>query len=199
MDIFSVIETFLADLPFWCLYVPPAAALLSAIPFFLCRKRGGYLWVSALCYAAGMLLSLNAEHGAMYRILFAALVALPLPLFAVPKGETHRETREEKLYRKFEPEMTQPVKKEREYPPKVCCFEEQRGETPEERGMKLSHVITLLEKLKREKLTPADRLEVEMLSRNVTGAEGRTLTDGQTDDLSDSLSAVLRLMAKYSA
>lgn len=196
MELFSLMYAFFVSLPAWVLFVPPAVLVLCLVPLFLLRKRRLYLWCFALCLVTGVLLSVGMEEKLLYLALFAGLGLLPLPLFSIPKRK--REQREEKLYQKFKTETEEPFPPRRNDPPKVCCFEEQRGETPEERGMKLSYVISLLEKLKRERLTPADRLEVEMLSRSVTGAETRPLTDPEADDLSDSLSAVLRLTAKYS-
>ncbi len=198
MESFYVIRDFLASLPLWSVLVPPCALFVCALPLLAYRKKRVYLWLSALCLTVGGLLAFGKEFVAPYLLLFCAEILLLYPLFWI-RGRTRRkEGREEELYGKFKRELEQPFPEKKEYPPKVCCFEQTGGETAEERGMKLSHVITLLERLKKEKLTPADRLEVEMLSRNVEGSSGRPLTDSQTDDLNDSLSAVLRLVAKYS-
>lgn len=196
MELFSLMYAFFVSLPAWILFVPPAVLVLCLVPLLWFRKRRLYLWCSAVCLVGGVLFSLGMEEKVLYLAMFAGLALLPLPLFFIPKRK--REEREEKLSQKFKAETEEPFPPRQSDPPKVCCFEEQHGETPEERGMKLSYVISLLEKLKRERLTPADRLEVEMLSRSVTGAQTRSLTDPEADDLSDSLSAVLRLTAKYS-
>lgn len=197
MNVFSVLGEWLGRLPAWCVFVPPAVSVGFAVVLFFFRARRIYLWLAALSFVAGMLLSVGLDGREVYLALFAGVGLLPLPLFRIPKRHREEGKAERKLYERFRPELEQPLPARRD-PPKVCCFEEPTGETVEERGMKLSHVISLLDKLKREKLTPADRLEVEMLSRSVTGAETRPLTDSQTDELSDCLSAVLRLTAKYS-
>lgn len=198
MEVFDVMESFLVSLPAWCLFLPPAVLLVAAVPLFLFRKGRLYRWVAALLFVCGVLLSLGFMYRELYLALLAGIALILYPLFFLRKVKRDKNARAEQLYEKFKPEMEQPLGDRTEYPPKVCCYEDKAGETPEERGMKLSHVISLLEKLKKEKLTPADRLEVEMLSRNVAGAEHRSLSGAQADDLSDSLSAVLRLMAKYS-
>ncbi len=196
MELFSLMYKFFASLPAWVLFVPPSLLILCAVPLFLSRKKRLYLWCSAMCFVAGVLFSAGMEEQILYLAVFAGLILLLLPLFSIPLRRK-KETREEKLYQKFKGELTGPIPGRRSDPPKVCCFEEQSGETAEERGIRLSYVISLLDKLKKEKLTPADRLEVETLSRSVAGAETRPLTDSEADDLSDSLAAVLRLTAKY--
>lgn len=198
MEVFDVIDCFFASLPAWSLLLPPALLLVAAVPLFLYRKGRLYRWLAGLMFVAGVLLSLDFSYQMLYLALFAGIALMIYPVFFIRKGKRDKSAREERLYERFKPEIEQPFSEKKEYPPKVCCYEETAGETPEERGMKLSHVISLLEKLKKEKLTPADRLEVEMLSRNVSGAEHRSLSSAQADDLSDCLSAVLRLMAKYS-
>ena len=188
MEVFSLMYAFFVSLPAWVLLIPPSVLVLCLVPLVLFRKRRLYLWCFAVCLVGGVLFSLGLEEKVLYLALFVGIALLPLPLFSIPKKK--REQREEKLYQKFKAEIEEPFPPRQSDPPKVCCFEEQHGETPEERGMKLSYVISLLEKLKRERLTPADRLEVEMLSRSVTGAQTRPLTDPEADDLSDSLSAI---------
>lgn len=194
MEFFSLISDFLASLPWWSVLVPPAVLVLCWIPLAIFRKRRPYLWLTFFCLVAEGLSAFGSGHFLLIVLLFTAIAVILYPFFFLPQRK--RKSHGEELKR-FEEETERPFP-EKKYPPKVCCFEQPRGETAEERGMKLSHVISLLEKLKNKKLTPADRLEVEMLSRSVEGAEARPLTDGQTDELSDNLSAVLRLMAKYS-
>lgn len=197
MDIFSFITTSIASLPQWVCFLPPALFFVCAVPTVILRRRRLFRWTAALCLVFGGLLTYSMQERYLYLLLFLGLIVLVYPLCLLPKRE-RRESRDERLYGRFREELEEPMPERKPLPPKVCCFEETGGETAEERGMKLSHVITLLEKLKKEKLTPADRLEVETLSRSVTGAQTRPLTDRQTDDLNDSLSAVLRLVAKYS-
>ncbi len=196
MEYFSGLSEFFCSLPWWCALVPPAAFVLFAVPLLFFRKRRAYRYLSSLCLTAEGLLSMGSGYVLLSVLLCAAAAILLYPLCLLPKRK--RKSIEElgrEIIGESEPTKERTTEKR---PPKICCFEQPRGETAEERGMKLSHVITLLEKLKKEKLTPADRLEVEMLSRSVEGAETRPLTDEQTDRLSDDLSAVLRLMAKYS-
>lgn len=194
MDISEIIEGLMA-MPQWCVLIPPAALLIAWIPLALFGKRGIYRWWSLVCLTAeGILLSRG--EGELIVLFTAALALMIYPAFW-GRGRKKRNKKEEELYGKFRTEREEPFS-ETKAPPKVCCFEQPHGETAEERGIKLSHVISLIEKLKREKLTAADRLEVEMLSRRIEGANVRPLTDDGMDALSDDLSAVLRLMAKYS-
>ncbi len=196
MEYLEKINETLLSLPAWCIVLPPAVLLVSFVPLRIFGRRGLYLWLSGLSLVAEGLFSAGTGHVPLCLALHAALALLPYPLFSV-RFRLRRKGREEKLFGKFREEIAQPFP-ERHDPPKVCCFEQPKGETAEERGMQLSHVVSLLDKLKREKLSPADRLEVEMLSRTVEGSRDRPLSDRQTDDLSDDLSAVLRLVAKYS-
>ena len=192
---FSDIIEGLISLPQWCVFVPPALLLVVWIPLALCGKRGMYRYFALVCLTAEGILLCRDESELL--VLFTAALALVLYPAVRGRKREKRNKREEALYTKFREEREEPFP-ESKTPPKVCCFEQPHGETAEERGIKLSHVISLIEKLKREKLTAADRLEVEMLSRRVEGANVRPLTDEGADALSDDLSAVLRLMAKYS-
>ena len=68
----------------------------------------------------------------------------------------------------------------------------QEAEPPE-----LSHALALLEKLRKQKLTAADRLETDVLGRSVRALRGRALTEAEKNTLNDCLASVLKLTAKY--
>ncbi len=192
MDILSSIGAWLGSLPAWGLLLPPALILVFFVPLFFLRKRGAFVWCAlVLVCAEGILAGEN-----VWAAPTCGLIGLLLyPLFLLPRRE--KGMREEKLRERFLEEAA-PLRAERERPPKVCCFEEPQGETAEERGIRLSHALSMLEKLKKEKLSPADRLELELLTHSVQGAAERPLSEAGADALSDTLSAVLRLAAKYS-
>lgn len=186
--------TVLEQLPDWWIFLPPALLIAAAIPLALFKKRGIYRRVAFVLGAAAC--PLLPETGAffLYAGLFTVLAFCLDLLFLIPKRK--RESRAERIYRKFKPETEPPLKKERPMPPKVCCYD-LPPEPAEESGMRLEHVTALLEKLKKEKLVPADRLEVELISQNVARFKDRPLTASERESLSDALSSVLRFTAKY--
>ena len=104
-----------------------------------------------------------------------------------------RQERAEKLYARFVAPCVPPA---RPLPPKECCFEEIER-APLSDAPQPSYAAKLLEKLQKEKLAPADRLEADALSRTVAGLGGRPLTEDEARILNDCLSSVLRLTAKY--
>ena len=58
-------------------------------------------------------------------------------------------------------------------------------------------MTALLAKLKKEKLSPADRLEIEALTRTVEGYRGKSLSEKELHLVNDCLATVLKLTAKY--
>lgn len=200
MELFEGIIDALALLPYWVVFLPPALLILAAVPLVLFERRKLYTWCAALLGSVGFVLCIgNLQAAFCFLAMYVALALLLLPLFRLRGMKLKkRESREARIYRKFHKELEGPVLPERRSgnPPKVCCFEPEPV-LPEESGMELGHVIKLLEKLRREKLSSADRLEVDILSRTVDGCKGRALTPSQLDSLNDCLASVLRLTAKY--
>lgn len=69
---------------------------------------------------------------------------------------------------------------------------------PTEAKLELSHARKLLSKVKAAKLTPADRLETQALSRRLTGyADKERLSKEEVSALNDCLLELLKTAAKY--
>ncbi len=135
----------------------------------------------------------------VYLGLFALLALLLRGVLAVKRKPRKKRSREEEIYEKFHLELSPLPEEEARSIPKVCCFEE--GELScdaEESGVRLQHARALTEKLRAVKLAPADRLEVDVLSRRMESLANRRLTAEEVGALNDCLATVLRLTAKYS-
>lgn len=209
MELFSELVDVLGQTPDWVpLLLIPALAVPVAVLFTLFGGRRMFAFIAAAFGAAGSVLvcciSLErypAEYAvaymAVYAALFTALAAVLRLLFFLPRvrKRARRTSREERIYEKFRGEpLEAPAAARAGAPAKVCCFEEEeRFEEPPE----LSHALSLLEKLQREKLAAADRLEADVLARSVGALRGRALTETERGTLNDCLASVLKLTAKY--
>lgn len=192
MEYFQLIAGALAELPFYAAFLPFGAAIVCAAVCVPLKKRGLYRFFALLFLGAGIVLLAQDPVSALVFLGLYLMFALLLDaLFLIRRRGRKRETREERIYKKFHTQLGEPPCPD---PPKICCFEDA---PPEENGMELSHVIKLMDRLRREKLSSADRLELEVLRRTVEGAKGRTLTPDRLDTLNDCLASVLRLTAKY--
>lgn len=202
MEIFRQLVSVLGSIPAWApLILIPALAVAAAVLFALLGGRRAYAFLAAALGAVGF--ALMCCIGELYEAfiwagLFAALAALLRLLFLIPRPRRRgRHTaREERIYERFrgEPLMPSVQGASDPAPAKVCCFEE---EAPTQEPPELSHAVALLEKLRREKLSAADRLEADVLSRSVSALRGRALTETERGTLNDCLASVLKLTAKY--
>lgn len=171
----------------------PALLPVGAAVLALVGKKNWYrvlafsLWAASftLLCCGGNLAAAFAFSG-LY-CLFASLCAL---LLLLPSCRKKKADRAEAMYEKFHEDIG-PAPAAR--PPKVCCFEDS---LPEEGGADVAHALALAQKLKKEKLSPADRLELEAVIRTVEGCRRPLGREGQ-DLLNDSLASILRLTAKY--
>ncbi len=191
MEIFLAWLNLCARVPAWVpLLLLPALVPVSAIFCGLLRRKKFYLPTVSLLGAVGGFLMACGEVPAAFCYLFLFFVlgigCFPFTFLKIPKkGE--RKSRAEKLYGMFREE------EEVLRPPKVNCFEPAKAEE----GTDVTHAKSLIAKLEREKLSPADRLELDALSRTVQAA-GTRPPDKETGELlSDALASVLRLTAKY--
>lgn len=197
MDVFSSMLGAIAELPDWVpLILVPSLLAATAVVFVIFKLRRVYPYVAAGLGFLGFFLTCcegDTAAAFAYAGLYFALALALYALFLIPRRKK-RESREERIYRKFHEDLKEPPPPEQAMPPKVCCFE---SVPAEESGLRLTHVFSLLDKLKKEKLSPSDRLEVEVLARSVEGCRGRALNAGELDALNDSLASVLKLTAKY--
>ncbi len=76
----------------------------------------------------------------------------------------------------------------------MCCFEEEPPALPSPAA---SYAESLLAKLQKEKLSPTDRLEADVLARTLSALKGRPLTEEEARTFNDCLATILRLTAKY--
>lgn len=191
MEIFFAWLNLCARVPAWApLLLLPALVPVSAVCFGLLRRKKLYLLLSSLfgalgCYFVGCR---EIRAALCYLFLFVAFVLCCFPLTLVKmKKKGERKSRAEKLYGMFREE------EEVLRPPKVNCFEPAKAEE----GTDVSHARSLIAKLEREKLSPADRLELDALSRTVQAVGTRPPNKETGELLSDALASVLRLTAKY--
>lgn len=200
MEIFRQITEIFSAAPGWVpLIVLPAVVIVAAVLFTLLGGRKAYPFVAVGLGAAGFALMCcmtALEDAFFYAGLFALIAALLRLLFFIPKPVRRKKatSREQRIYEKFRGEPLTANLVREDVPAKVCCFEEEeRTEQPPE----LSHALSLLDKLRREKLSSSDRLETDVLARTVSALKGRTLTESEKDTLNDCLASVLKLTAKY--
>ncbi len=199
MELFLAIPDALQACPDWVVFILlPALEAAAAALFTLLGGRRAYPAVSVALGGAGFVLlcSRDALSAAfVYGGLFAVLAALLRLLFFCPTlpGRKRRTSREERIYQKFrgEPLAAAPYAAQ---PAFERCFGE---EAPAEAPPELSHALSLLQKLQREKLTAADRLEADVLMRSVSALKCRTLDETERGVLNDCLASVLKLTAKY--
>ncbi len=210
MEIFRQLIAALSGTPAWVpLLLVPALTVLSALLFTLLGGRRAYPYPATALGAAGSVLLcciLLQQEGAaqalagmfVYAGLYAALASLLRLLFFLPRPRrsSKRTPRDERIYERFrgEPLTSAMPRAAQPSPEKVCCYEEAPAlsEPPE-----LSHALSLLEKLRKEKLTASDRLEADVLARSVGALKGRALNDEEKGTLNDCLASVLKLTAKY--
>ena len=200
MELFEELIGALARCPAWVpLIALPAATVAAALLFTLLGGRRAYPFIAAALGAAGFALMCcmgELSRAFVYLGLFAALAALCRLLFFFPRPRRRKgSTREERIYERFRGEPLNAGLPRAAEPAKVCCFEQppaQEAEPPE-----LSHALALLEKLRKQKLTAADRLETDVLGRSVRALRGRALTEAEKNTLNDCLASVLKLTAKY--
>lgn len=192
MDLSEVYLGFLRENA-WCALVPPALCLAAAIPLAVLRRPVLLRWFFGLFAAAELFLF--PRESVLFRAAGVFLVE-GLVFFPIARRKSgKKKSREERVYEKFRADLEEPRKQSA--PPKVCCFEEPPARPAADSGMQLSHVSALLQKLKREKLSPADRLETDLIAQEVESCAEKPLTPDALERLNDLLATVLRLTAKY--
>ncbi len=198
MEIFRQIVTQLSAVPAWVpLIVCPALVLVAAVLFALLGGRRAYPFLAAAIGAAGFVMTGcigTLTEAFLYAGAFLTLASLLRLLFFCPRPRKKKNftSRDERIYEQFrgEPLFADPVQ---DSPVKECCFDDQADEQPPE----LSHAVALLEKLRKEKLSSADRLEADALMRTLASFRSKALTLSEQDALNDCLASVLKLTAKY--
>lgn len=204
MDIFINFLNLIGDVipDFVPLIVCPALLLLLAVIFTLFGGRKAYKYCAlSIGGVAFFLMVCIADVRAAFAFiglytagafLLRLLLFLPCPVKYTPKKQT-QSRRDEEIYERFHEDLPEQHPEETEEP----ALDETPSATAEESGMHLAYVTTLLEKLKKEKLSPTDRLEADALSRTVDGYRGKALTGKELRLLNECLASVLKLTAKY--
>ena len=201
MSIFSRLVSLLAALPDWVpLIVLPALLPCGALLLALLKKRRFYACIALALGAFGVAVTAcKGGEALVYAGLFTAVAVLFALLLLVPfkrRKKGPRESRDDRIYRKFHEDL-EGAPLPQGLPPKVCCFETAPPAPVQESEVRLGHVRSLIERLKKEKLSAADRLEVEAVSRSVDSCMGRPLGRAEIEFLNDCLASVLKLTAKY--
>lgn len=205
----NIIET-IGKVPAWLplIFMPCVLAVIAAIMTVLGGRRfywylaapvGGIAFFLITCIhelkTAFVFLGLYVTLASLLRLLFF----IPCPL-TYKKPTNKRGAREEKIYRKFREALNGQVTEEhfeRQALPVLPEPQPRPAVTAEESGTRLGHVTELLTQLKKEDLSPTDRLEADSLTRSVEALGGKALTEGEMCMLNDCLAAVLKLTAKY--
>ena len=205
MVIFSRFADAVAMLPDWLsLLGSPVLFLLLAAGFFVCRREHWVRPCWLACAVAGFLLVCcegELRDAFLWTGCFAAeyLLVRLAAYIGTRFRRRSKKTRADRIYEKFhvglEAAEETPI-------PKVTCFPQ--AEEPDasrdagECGIRFSHVLSVLERLRAARLSPPDRLEADMVARRVESFRGRQLNAEETDILNDCLASLLRLSAKYS-
>lgn len=195
MDIFEQILLSFEVIPPWVtLAALPAAFLVYALLTAFLGGRRSYPFV--LCAGCALEAVFAIAHGAAASVFaggaFALYAAILRLLYLLPRRPSARKKRMPALERS---ELSSvPV---RPAPPAYCAYEDVSRMTAAERGMKLSHAEELLARLRRASLTAPDRLETEVLERTLSGSCAHALSEEELLCLTDSLTSLLKLCAKY--
>lgn len=205
----NMIET-IGKAPAWLplIFLPCVLGVIAAIMTVLGGRRfywylaapiGGLGFFLVLCIdelrTAFIFLGLYVTLAALLRLLFF----IPCPL-TYKRASGKRGGREEKIYRKFREELSEQLSDSNfdvKVLPAPAVTEQLPCVTAEESGTRLNHVTELLTQLRKEELSPTDRLEADALFRSVEAFGGRALTEEEMGVLNDCLAAVLKLTAKY--
>lgn len=209
MELFIRFIGYFEEVPDWVPLILCPALVVAAAAFMTgLGGRKAYPAVAVVAGAAGfcfVCVKTELSVAFIYLGLFAALCTLfgflfliPCPLKKRKEGRGGR-SKADKMYEKFREELSEePFTAENaKKPPKVCCFEPSPAATAEESGTQLSHVETLLTKLRSAKLNASDLLEVDALSRTIDRYRGKPLAAEELRSLNDCLATVLKLTAKY--
>ena len=184
-----------AQLPGWLLYFgAPALLVLAGIVLVLVRAERAYPPVALLLGAVGLVLVAGIAESSsdfvVWAALYAAVAALVRFLFFIPAPKKkQKQDRSEEIYETFHVGLDEEMPAGEELPPALSA---------EEGELQLSHVDSLIAKLKAAEPDAAARLELDAVVRALDLYRGRALTAAEQRALNDCLSAVLKLSAKYS-
>ena len=204
MEIFEKIVEVVGRVPEWVAFLAcPAALVLIALTLALLGGKKAYWGLVAIVCGTGFFL-VACKAGTETALLYFALTVvmsgilrlfLFLPRIGKKKGKTHG-AREDKIYEKFHEPLAIPFEEQRT-PAPAPVYAEAPAVTAQECGMQLDYVSGLLTKLKAERLTAADRLETEVLTRAIDSYRGKALNDQELGSLNDCLASVVKMTAKY--
>ncbi len=180
----------------------PALLLLCGLILALAGGKKFYA-ATVLFFGAGELFFAvcegNMRAAAVCLSLYFVEAAILFPLFYIRFPKRHKKSKADKMYEKFHLDLDHPANTapQKEYPPKVCCFDEEEVRTLGDGSLRLKHATELLEKLLSAKLAASDRLEADMLSHRLDGYRNRALSESELRALNDCLASILKLTAKY--
>lgn len=202
MEILRDLISALSGTPAWVpLALFPGLLIVAAVLFTVFGGRRAYVCVAAAlgsaCFAL-MCCKGTLSEAFFCLAVFAAAAALLRLLFFLPRPHRTRKEarkgREERMYERFREALSEVPDRPAPQPAKVCCFEEEPlvAAAPD-----ASYAESLLAKLQKEKLSPTDRLEADVLARTLSALKGRPLTEEEARAFNDCLATILRLTAKY--
>lgn len=203
MEVILKIADSVAHLPDAVSYLLCPAFLLFCA-FILALAGGKKFYASAVAlFGAGELFFAgcegNVRAAAVCMSLYVIEAAILFPLFYIRFPKRHKKLKADKMYEKFYLDLDHSANSasQKEYPPKVCCFDEEEVRSLEDGSLRLKHATELLEKLLSAKLAASDRLEADMLSRRLDGYRNRALSESELRALNDCLASILKFTAKY--
>lgn len=203
---FEVIASVFKDVPEWGTVAASLGLLIvAALILVLIGKRRAYPYVAVIIGACGAFLITCVQleaGGLLYVVMYLSMFVVAAlgfsALLFIPTPRRHKKDDAEELHEKFHLDLTeQPLEETDGRPPKVCCFEDAPAAPLAAEELRLSHVSSLIEKLRASKLSATDRLELDALSHTVDGYKGRPLSPEEASSLNDCLATVLKLTAKY--
>ncbi len=211
MEMFlTMIDSIGKAVPAWVPFIfLPSLLVLVAVVLTLFGGRKLYRYFAVVFGALSFFLITcidDTRSSFVFLGLYVALAFALRLLFFIPCPLTFRRTknkrgaREEKIYRKFRESLTEQMSGMGEGQralPAGGGSEPAPHVTAEECGMRLNHVSDLLAQLKKEELSPTDRLEADALSRSLEMFRNKALSEEEICVLNDCLAAVLKLTAKY--
>lgn len=199
-DILNLLEG--SSLGWVGLIVCPAVLLAAGLLLAIFRLGRAYTPAALFLGAVGLFFVACGEatvNGIFcYLALYTAFAVLVRLLFLIPFGGKKRaKDREQEMYERFRTELKERPYEAESAPVKINCFEPEETITMQESGLRVEHVEEQLERLRKCKLSPSDRLETDVLARSLDAYRNRELTREELRSLNDCLASVLKLTAKY--
>lgn len=200
---FTWFFTYMEGQPFWwAALICPAILVAAGFLLAVLRAKKAFLPLAVALGGAQTFLvccffpegdSVQPDTHLLFVVAWAGiylvLCVLVRLLFLIPFRRKNRANREEEIYRKFHVALEMPDEAPEGAAENVCVG---AGE-----GVRLQHVLSLLEKLRACNLSASDRLETDAIARTLDVFQGKDMTADDLLIVNDSLASVLKMTAKY--